>query len=117
MTSSAHRFATILDGRTSPYDFYAEARAHAPIFWSEDTGGWVVSRRRDVLRVLQDEDAFGPLGYGAGSSAIHGRIILHMEGQEHRKKSALLGHRIRSPRIIDEIFRPLVADLCSEYLD
>jgi len=35
---------------------------------------------------------------GSGSSAIYGRTILHMSGDEHRKKSAILARRLRSPK-------------------
>ena len=46
----------------------------------------MISRYDDVRTVLTDDAHFGPLGYGAGSSIIHGRTILHMEGDEHRRK-------------------------------
>jgi cytochrome P450 len=111
------RFAEVLGGRVMPYDLYAEMRADRPLFWSEATGGWVAARHADVLRVLEDEEHFGPLGYGPGSSAIHGRVILHMEGHEHRKKSALLGQYIRSPRRIADDFRPMAEALSRSYLD
>ena len=100
-----------------PYDLYAEMRASAPLLRSDATGGWVAARHADVKRVLEDEEHFGPLGYGPGSSAIHGRIILHMEGHEHRKKSALIGQRIRNPRVLADEFRPLAHELSAKYLD
>jgi cytochrome P450 len=115
--SAAEQFAPVLDGNTSPYSVYRRLRSEQPIFWSEVTGGWVASRHHDVKRVLTEEETFGPLGYGAGSSAIHGRVILHMEGREHRKKSGLLGHRLRSPRLIEEVYRPLAERLSTGYLD
>ena len=36
--------------RESPYDLYAEARAHAPVVYAERYGFWVVTRHEDVLR-------------------------------------------------------------------
>ena len=109
-------FNEIALGKTDPYGFYARARSEAPIFWSNTTGGWVAAKHRDVLRVLQDEESFAPLGYGAGSSIIHGRVVLHMEGREHRKKSALSASRIRRPRIIAEEYEPLAERLSEKYL-
>lgn len=35
---------------------------------------------------------------GAGSSAIYGRTILHMTGDEHRRKAAIVARRIRNRR-------------------
>ncbi|GIU93351.1 MAG: cytochrome P450 [Acidimicrobiia bacterium] len=111
------RFAAILDGTVSPYELYRAAREQSPIFYSAVTDSWVLSRHREVKRVLEDEEHFGPLSYGAGSSAIHGRVILHMSGHEHRKKSALLARRLRSPKLIEESYRPLAEKLTDTYLD
>ena len=44
--------------RESPYDVYALARAHAPVFYAERFGFWVVTRHEDVLRVLKDGRTF-----------------------------------------------------------
>jgi cytochrome P450 len=104
-------------GPADPYPVYARFRAEAPIFRSEATGGWVVSRRDDVARVLEDEDHFGPLQQGAGSSRIHGRVILHMGGTEHRKKRALLSHRLRSRRLLADIWADRVRTVTSGLLD
>ncbi|HSG80244.1 MAG TPA: cytochrome P450 [Acidimicrobiia bacterium] len=116
-TTIPSRFAEVLGGRVMPYELDAEMREHLPLFWSDATGGWVAAKHDDVKRVLEDEELFGPLGYGPGSSAIHGRVILHMEGREHRKKSALIGQRIRNPRRLNDDFRGLANSLSARYLD
>jgi cytochrome P450 len=91
-------FEALLGGEPGdPYAVYRAARSEAPVFHSDATGGWVVARRQAVFDVLTDEDHFGPLAAGAGSSASHGRTILHMSGEEHRKKLAPISHRIRRP--------------------
>jgi cytochrome P450 len=42
-----------------PYPRYAELRAQCPVAWSEELGGhWLVTRHADIVRVLQDADAF-----------------------------------------------------------
>jgi cytochrome P450 len=104
-------------GPADPYPLYSRLREGAPIFHSDATGGWVVSRRDDVARVLEDEGHFGPLQSGAGSSRIHGRVILHMSGTEHRKKRALLSHRLRSPRLLADVWAGRVRTLTTELLD
>lgn len=103
-------------GPDDPAEFYRRARAGAPVFRSELTGGWVAARYDDVRRVLTDEDCFGPLGGGAGSSIIHGRTILHMGGEEHRKKSAILARTLRNPRLLEGIQRNYVRAKCEELL-
>ncbi len=112
------RFADLLGGAPGdPYSLYAEARAHAPVFWSDATGGWVAARRDDVHRVLTDEDHFGPLQAGAGSSVSHGRTILHMAGAEHRKKLAPIALRIRRPAVLEGDVGRLIGDLTASFLD
>jgi len=44
--------------RANPYAVYADARAHAPVFFAERFGFWVVTKHEDVLRVLKDGETF-----------------------------------------------------------
>jgi len=88
-------FAQVLLGNADPFPFYRRARNRAPLFWSPRIEGWVASRRTHVAEVLEDESRFAPLMGGPGSSAIHGRVILHMEGREHTRHAALLSRWIR----------------------
>lgn len=97
----ADRFEQVLSGGPGDLgEFYRAARAEPPV-WSSTFNGWVVSRSADVRTVLSDEEHFGPLGYGAGSSIIHGRTILHMVGDEHRRKSGVLARHLRSTRLLE----------------
>jgi hypothetical protein len=41
-----------------PHPFFAEARAVTPVFYSADLGYWVVTRYRDVERILQTPTLF-----------------------------------------------------------
>jgi cytochrome P450 len=43
---------------SDPYPFYAYARAHEPVFYSEELGYWVVSRHADVRAVFEDWRTF-----------------------------------------------------------
>jgi cytochrome P450 len=111
------RFEALLDGRPGdPAPLYAALREAGPV-WSPAFDGWVVSRYDDVRRVLTDETCFAPLGYGAGSSIIHGRTILHMEGDEHRRKSAVLARQLRNTRMLEGVQRDFVKATAISYLD
>ena len=102
----AATFEQVMTGQ--PMDlasFYRQAREATPIFRSEAFNGWVVTRYHDAKRVLTDEQYFGPLTYGAGSSIIHGRSILQMEGDEHRRKGAILARTLRNTRLLDGVQR------------
>lgn len=111
-------FEALLGGEPGdPYRVYQAAREHAPIFYSEATGGLVASRRDTVFDVLTDEERFGPLSAGAGSSASHGRTILHMSGEEHRRKLTPIAHRIRRPALLQGELGELIESITAELVD
>lgn len=101
-----------------PYPLYARLRAERPVAWSETLQAWLVSRSADVGRCFKDAATFGPLASGTGSSAIYGRTILHMSGDEHRRKAAIVARRIRNRRVLrgtlGERVRDLVAGLVAD---
>jgi cytochrome P450 len=41
-----------------PFPLYARLRDHDPVHWSDELGGWVVSRYEDVLRVFDQPGTF-----------------------------------------------------------
>ena len=110
-------FAQVLVGEANPFPFYARARRRAPLFWSPRIEGWVASRRSEVAEVLEDETRFAPLMGGPGSSAIHGRVILHMEGREHRRHSALLSRWIRHRGKLAGELRDMTEQITARLLD
>ncbi|MCE2527431.1 MAG: cytochrome P450 [Actinomycetia bacterium] len=110
-------FSRVLVGEADPFPFYSRARRQAPLFWSPRIEGWVASRRSEVAEVLQDETRFAPLMGGPGSSAIHGRVILHMEGREHQRHSALLSRWIRHRGRLAGELRDLTEQITARLLD
>lgn len=100
-----------------PFPFYARARRVAPVFWSPRIEGWVATRRSEVAEVLEDEARFAPLMGGPGSSAIHGRVILHMEGREHRRHSGLLSRWIRHRGKLAGELRDMTEQITARLLD
>ena len=110
-------FEQVLLDNADPFPFYARARRHAPLFWSPRIEGWVASRHSDVAEVLEDETRFAPLMGGPGSSAIHGRVILHMEGREHTRHAALLSRWIRHRGKLAGRLRVLTEEITGRLLD
>ena len=110
-------FAKVLVDEADPFPFYARARHQAPVFWSPRIEGWVASRRSEVAEVLEDESRFAPLMGGPGSSAIHGRVILHMEGREHRRHSGLLSRWIRHRGKLAGELREMTEQITARLLD
>lgn len=84
-------------GRGEPWPIYRRLREEQPVAYSPELETWFVSRWQDVTESMEDEDRFAPFVGEVGSSAIYGRTVLHMEGDEHRRKVALIARRIRKP--------------------
>jgi cytochrome P450 len=84
-----------------PYPFYARAQRQTPIFFSPRANAWVVTRLRDVKKVLRDWQTYSscnslrppvPLSPKvdevlAGSSPLTGNLI-ELDGPEHRRHRA-----------------------------
>jgi pulcherriminic acid synthase len=100
------------------HEVFAQLRDALPVFFSEATGAWVVSRYDDVRGVLQDASAFVPITEGPGASVFGGGFF-HWRGREHNKKAGIVGRRLRSARAVreelagkvEEIARRLAAEL------
>ena len=97
-----------------PYPIFARLRAEAPVVWSEPLQAWLVTGWAEVTRGFKDAETFGPLTAGAGSSAIYGRTILHMSGDEHRRKAAIVARRIRNRRELRGTLRERISALVDE---
>jgi len=80
---------------------FARLRQELPVFHSEATNAWVLSRYDDVKAVLQDSEVFVPITEGPGASVFGGGFF-HWRGREHNKKAGVVGRRIRSPRALRE---------------
>lgn len=97
-----------------PYPILARLRAESPVVWSEPMQAWLVTRWAEVTHCFKDARAFGPLASGSGSSAIYGRTILHMTGDEHRRKAAIVARRIRNRRELRGTLRERIGALVEE---
>lgn len=98
-----------------PYPILACLRSETPVVWSEVLQAWLVTRWADVTRGFKDTSCFGPLAAGAGSSAIYGRTILHMTGDEHRRKAAIVAKRVRNRRELRGSLRDRVQGLVAAF--
>ncbi|WP_158736405.1 cytochrome P450 [Alteribacillus sp. YIM 98480] len=43
---------------SDPYTYFAEIRTNDPVHWSDDFGGWIVTRYEDVAFAFQDQTRF-----------------------------------------------------------
>lgn len=114
--------------RSDPYPTYHRLRREAPVFFSPVLRSWILTRHRDVLRVLGDDrfsvererselfrkmDLLGGL-HPEFAEAVR-RNLLMLDPPDHTRLRRLVS-RAFTPRRIDAL-RPRVAALASDLLD
>ncbi|MEI7548192.1 MAG: hypothetical protein WCK21_09065, partial [Actinomycetota bacterium] len=111
-------FESLLGGRAADlYPTFARLREDSPVLWSPMANAWVITRWSDVTRCVQDAEVFEPVPAAtgsAGTNSIFGRTLIHMSGDEHRRKAAIIAKRLRGPRILKTELRELVSDIVGE---
>ncbi|CAN5671589.1 hypothetical protein BH09ACT8_BH09ACT8_39650 [soil metagenome] len=82
-----------------PYPMYAELRAHAPVFWYEDMGFWLLTRYRDVAAAVKNPRIFSHESFQAEPVSRHdpadsrqalvvdsfSKIMLYKDGEAHAR--------------------------------
>lgn len=118
MTEIVFDPAALLD---DPYPTYARLRAEAPLLWHEDTGVWLVSRHRDVDRVLRDRrlgrvftprepvERYGPW------NLLNEHSLLELEPPAHTRLRQLAARPFTPRRIAG--LEQRIADLADDLLD
>jgi len=104
------------DTRPDPADVYRRLRAEAPVYWHEGMQVWILTRYKDVRRVLREAATFAPLTEGPGTP-IFGRTILQMTGREHSRKTAIVARRMRNPGLLAGELRENVQRRSRQLLD
>lgn len=112
-----------------PHQVYARLREEAPVVWSEQTRGWVLTRYEDVRRVLRNPEQFSSAQMRDGNGGIIGRTDIAIENVAPPSALTMLGAdrpdhtRLRKLLSLDftpsKISRmePRVAELCDKLLN
>lgn len=116
LTDEFNDYATRPDG-ADPYPVFRRMREEAPALWSEPLQAWVMTRWNDVSDMLKDAETFGPLMNQPGTSSIFGPALLHMTGDEHRRKETVIAKRIRNPKRLSTDLNDLITQLATEHGD
>ena len=114
-----------------PYPLLRQLREHAPVYWSETLGAWVVTRFDDVMVTFRDVDHYsneGRLGkaveylpsevradLGAFESHYRTQGLLHSDPPVHTRLR-LLVRDLFTPRAVERM-RPRVAAIVDALLD
>ncbi len=103
-----------------PYATWERLRNEAPVYWSEGSGFWAVTRYDDVVAVLHDPARFSSSGGPAGNSQEAGipRLPMIQDDPPHHDRLRRIMSRAFTPRItaeregrVREIATALVDDL------
>jgi cytochrome P450 len=94
--------------RRDPYPFYAELRAHSPVFHDSKSGLWLLFAYEDVKLALTDHESF---------SSRHGPAtwLLFLDPPRHTQLRALIAQAF-TPRSVVNL-EPRVRALSAELLD
>ncbi len=78
-----------LDGLSrNPYPIYARLQREEPVSWIESLGMWFVTRRKQVLNVLLDEETFTVHSLSSLLEDTFGPMMLSRDGAEHARLRA-----------------------------
>ncbi|NDE71601.1 MAG: cytochrome P450, partial [Actinobacteria bacterium] len=110
-----------------PFPLFALLREQAPVFKSEEIGGWLLTRHSDVDMVLRDSETFS--SKGRVTHLLHqlapeiqprlqllhfhfARGLAHSDAPEHRRLRGLLAHAF-TPKMIEGL-RPRIREIADQ---
>lgn len=123
----ANRIMNVLtsSGEEDPYPHYAWLREHAPVFWSDRVGAYMLTRYADCERVLKDHSTFRSVDQDVMAemfpqATIHEayRILLTAvvaQNPPNHSRLRRLVARDLTPRRV-EAMRPKIEGICDELL-
>ena len=112
-----------------PYPFFARARREEPVFYSPETGYWVVARYRDIVAVFRDPETFSaalarhpvtPLCPAAaevrdGLDIAIEPSLVDEDPETHLRHRRIFGDAF-TPRRVNEI-EPRIRAIVTRYID
>ena len=100
------------------YGFWAECRRDNPVLEIDSAYSerpmWMVTRHEDVEAVLRDPDRFSSRINSETMGPVMGKVILGMDGDEHRRYRALVAHAFRPSALArweSELISPTIGAL------
>ena len=112
----------------NPYPYYRQLRAHDPVYWSEKTQSWLVTRHIDVSTGLRDgrfsvkrgnvnidklpgdiQNELHPLRY------FYSLWLMYMDPPEHTRLRKLVGQAL-SPKVVEDM-KPEIEDTIEQHLE
>ena len=98
------------------YAFFARARAEAPVFWNQEIGYWVVTRRDEALAILRDPDRFSAsIALSPVFEPPQSLVTLLAEGQMRAEPTQVSCDRPKHTRIRNSAARFLSAKNFATY--
>lgn len=114
-----------------PIDTLTELRQHDPVHWSDNIGGWLVTRFDDVITTFKKTDPFSNEGRLSKATAYlpaetriefkpfedhyNSRGLLHVDPPDHTRLRGLVVSAF-NPRVVESM-RPRIQAIVDELLD
>lgn len=101
------------------YELWAGCRRDAPVMQIDglDAPMWLLTRHEDVERALRDPDRFSSAVNEEAMGPVMGKVILGMDGDEHRRYRSLVAHAFRPSALArweHELIGPTIGALLDE---
>lgn len=94
-----------------PQIAYRHLRESAPVYFHEGSGGYLVTRHADILRLLRSKDITSE-HYAASIGTVFGRTLLQMDGKEHQQQRGLIQPIMTGAALA--IYQPVVERVANE---
>ena len=114
---------------SNPYPLFDTLRTQSPVFYSNQIGGWVLTKHEDVDAVLRNSEVFSSKGrithllnqlepeLQPELESLHfhfARGLAHSDAPEHRRLRGLLA-RAFTPKMIENL-RPRIREIATEII-
>jgi cytochrome P450 len=115
---------------SNPYPLFDKLRESAPVYFSQEIGGWLLTRHEDCDSVLRNSELFSSKGrvthllnqlepdLQPQLQLLHfhfARGLAHSDAPEHRRLRGLLA-RAFTPKVIESI-RPRISEIAKDLIE
>lgn len=105
--------ATLAD---NPYPLFHDLQAHESVSWIEEIGLWFVTRRADVLAILNDPDTFTVVSERSLMAEAMGEMMLSMDGERQARMRRPFATHF-APKAVRTLAIPLIETNAHRLID
>ncbi len=105
------------DFHADPFERMAWMRAHAPVYWDDETGLWAITRHADIQRIEADHATFCSVKGSRPESAVPSMINADPPDHTRRRRLVSLGFTPKRVAAHEDFLRATVTELIDGVID